>query len=649
MNNLKENFSKIIKRRIAIVRSIIISLIILLIIIITFVIQNNHKENILMNILNRQQMLTQMISKYAQRKYIILKVLQSGFLAENEENLKDKIDFVNNSLKSSKEEFEDNLFLLKNGTLQNGNTIISFKDLLDDIKYTNLIDGIIWNNFSESVDILINSNEVNLETDEAILFINTNNEELLDKWNTVSQELMRYQKQKSSLYLYIAIIIFFIFLVLLFISIYQLNKYLAEPLNELYEGINNFGLLNKSINKSLSTKNELTQVIDEINSSFDKLNRLIELIENLNKDVSFDGILNYIYLSFSEFIPYSHIGIALLKDDGKTLEASYGISDSSISDLPKKLVGIKASIGKTSLEYIIKNGTPRVINDLDLYRKNESADYNKVLKQAGIKSSITLPLKINQKPVGIIFFSSIYKNIYKQEHITFLETLTNSISISLNKNIFIDELLYSTLLALAKMAEARDEDTGDHLDRMKKYTVKIVEFLQEDHIYDDLITIKFLKDIERFSPMHDIGKVGVRDGVLLKPEKLTDEEFKEMKKHTVYGAEVLRTAEGNIAKQSQSMFKMGIEIAEGHHEKWDGTGYPYNKLGTAIPLSARIVAIADVFDALTNKRPYKEAFSFVESFNIIVEGKGKHFDPNIIDSFVNHKDEIFELYMSFKK
>jgi HD-GYP domain-containing protein (c-di-GMP phosphodiesterase class II) len=109
----------------------------------------------------------------------------------------------------------------------------------------------------------------------------------------------------------------------------------------------------------------------------------------------------------------------------------------------------------------------------------------------------------------------------------------------------------------------------------------------------------------------------------------------------------LRTAEGNIVKQSQSMFKMGIEIAESHHEKWNGTGYPYKKSGLDIPLSARIVAIADVFDALTSKRPYKRAFPFKESFELIVEGRGNHFDPNIVDSFINHKEDIYKLYMSF--
>jgi len=648
MNNGENNFIKLINKRIVILRFFITLLIVFLVAIIAFVINNNKKNDILMNVLGSQQMLIQMISKDANRKLIIMTALADEDLFESEERFNDKIDMLDEDIENSVNEYEANLKSIKSGILIDNEKTLNLKKSLNKTYFDNSIDEIESINFSKSVRNIVNNNQINIQTKESILFINTNNEELMANWNEMLQELLAHQKQVANLYFIVAIFIFLIFIIMIYVSFAQLNKYLIEPLNELYNGIKSFGILKTSKNKSFSTKKELTPVIDEINSMFDKLNKLIELISNLNKDVSFDGILHYIYSSFSEFIPYSHIGIALLHDDEKILEASYGISDPALNELPKRLAGIKAEISKTSLQNIIINGTPRVINDLEKYTKNNDAEYNIVLKEAGIKSSITLPLKINQKPVGIIFFSSIYKNTYKQEHIAFLEILSDSISISLNKNIFIDELLYSTLLALAKMAEARDEDTGDHLDRMKRYSTKIAGFLLEDHIYDDVITVNFIKDIERFSPMHDIGKVGIRDGILLKPGQLTDEEFTEMKKHTAYGAEVLRIAEGNIKKQSYNMFKMGIEITENHHEKWNGTGYPNKKSGSNIPLSARIVAVADVLDALTSKRPYKRAFPFEESFKLIVEGKGNHFDPNIIDSLIKHKDEIYKLFMSFK-
>lgn len=225
--------------------------------------------------------------------------------------------------------------------------------------------------------------------------------------------------------------------------------------------------------------------------------------------------------------------------------------------------------------------------------------------------------------------------------------LANSIAISFEQNIFIDDLLYSNTLALAKLAEARDEDTGEHLERMKIYSSKMAELLYSDGIYEDIIDIEYISQIERFSPLHDIGKVGVPDGILLKPGKLTKEEFEEMKKHTTYGAEVLRTAEQTISKHKRCLFGIGIEIAEGHQEKWDGSGYPFGKKENEIPLSARIVAVADVLDALTSERPYKKAFSFETSFQMMVEERGTHFDPVIIDSFVKHKEDIFRIYQKF--
>lgn len=377
-----------------------------------------------------------------------------------------------------------------------------------------------------------------------------------------------------------------------------------------------------------------------------KLEKVTSLINNINEDSSFDGVLYNMYHSFKEYIPYSHIGIALLKNDGKTVEASFGYSETN-NNLASKLAGIKVNLHETSLSEVVKTGKPRVINDLPAYIKNPNTQYNKIILAEGINSSITFPLKLYSKPVGIIFFSSIYKNIYNDNHIAFLKTLSNSIAISLHKNLFIDELLYTQVLSLAKLAEARDEDTGMHLERMKEYSVKIAEFLYEDKVFPEL-TIKLIKDIEKFSPLHDIGKVGIRDSILLKPGKLTDDEFKEMQTHVIYGANVLKAAENNMLKFNKSLFKVGIEIVLGHHEKWDGSGYPFQKKGEEIPLSARIVAVADVFDALTSKRPYKKAYSFNESIEIILKGRGTHFDPRIIDCLLNHKEEFFHIYSEFQ-
>ena len=152
-----------------------------------------------------------------------------------------------------------------------------------------------------------------------------------------------------------------------------------------------------------------------------------------------------------------------------------------------------------------------------------------------------------------------------------------------------------------------------------------------------------MKEIERFSPMHDIGKVGVSDEILLKRGKLTEQEFEEMKKHTIYGAEVLKAAEKHMKKRENGIFQMGIEIAEYHHERWDGTGYPLGLKGLEIPISARIMAVADVFDALISERCYKNAMTVSQAFEIIERSSGTHFDPIIAEVFISFKDEVQDM------
>lgn len=642
------SFIKLMSKKIIVMITLICLLMLFLMMIIFFMNQSSKDEYILIDVFGRQRMLTQQLSKDANRKYAILQSLQNGSLIETDEALNEKTLLLNNYLAKAHNEFSNTLSSLRTGYLEKDDISINLENSIDEMGSIIEITDDAWDGFSQAVREVIGSKQADKQTAEALIYINKHEEQLLQYSDEITQGLINLHKKNANRIIMIAFGLFTALLISLLILVFQLYKYIVIPLNELYIGINNIGSLKKNTGISIPIKNELTPVIKEVDKAFNKLSKLIELIENINHDTSFEGILKYIYTSFSEFIPYSHIGIALLKDNGESVEASYGISDPALDDLPKKLMGIKARLDETSLKGIVTKGIPRVINDLEEYTKNSHALYNKILLESGIRASITLPLKLNNKPVGIIFFSSTVKNTYKQHHIAFLETLSSSIAISLNKNIFIDELLYSTVLALAKMAESRDEDTGDHLDRMKKYAARITEFLLEDNVYSDEISVSFIKEIERFSPMHDIGKVAIRDGILLKPGRLTPEEFDDMKKHTIYGAEVLRTAEENMAKQNRGLFKIGIEIAEGHHEKWDGTGYPYSKSGSDIPLSARIVAVADVFDALTSKRPYKEAFSFEQSFNMIVEGKGKHFDPYLIDSFIKHKGEIFEVYNNFR-
>lgn len=206
----------------------------------------------------------------------------------------------------------------------------------------------------------------------------------------------------------------------------------------------------------------------------------------------------------------------------------------------------------------------------------------------------------------------------------------------------------SAVTGFAKLAELRDEDTGQHLQRIAHYARLIAEELSQHPDFADSVTESFIREIFDFSPLHDIGKVGIRDDILLKPGPLTSEEFRQMQRHTVIGANILAQAEEELRKKNRTFFSRAIEIALYHHERFDGTGYPEGLKGEEIPLSARIVAVADVFDALTTSRPYKKAFSLAESRRILEEGKGNHFDPRIVDAFLNRWDGVVKIAAQFR-
>jgi len=195
-----------------------------------------------------------------------------------------------------------------------------------------------------------------------------------------------------------------------------------------------------------------------------------------------------------------------------------------------------------------------------------------------------------------------------------------------------------TILGLAKLAEYRDEGTGAHLERIREYAKLLAEALAKNPKYAGHVTPEYVDDIYQSSILHDIGKVGIPDAVLLKPAKLNDEEFDVIKRHTTLGGDAINAIEAKI--EGKSFLALGKEIAYNHHEKWDGSGYPRGLSRDDIPLSARIIALADVYDALTTRRFYKEAFSHKRSRQMIVELKGTHFDPQVVDVFLALEDEF---------
>lgn len=203
----------------------------------------------------------------------------------------------------------------------------------------------------------------------------------------------------------------------------------------------------------------------------------------------------------------------------------------------------------------------------------------------------------------------------------------------------------AVIFGLAKLAESRDPETGMHLERIAMYSTRLASALRHDLRFQNQISSHFVQLIGISSALHDIGKVGIEDRILLKPGDLNEEEFARMQEHAKLGGDCIQTIHRRLG--SSSFLEMAREIAYYHHEKFDGSGYPHGLAGEEIPLAARIVAIADVYDALSNKRVYKEAISHEQCVQIICEGKGKHFDPEIVNVFVKIERQFKEIRNQF--
>ncbi len=211
----------------------------------------------------------------------------------------------------------------------------------------------------------------------------------------------------------------------------------------------------------------------------------------------------------------------------------------------------------------------------------------------------------------------------------------------------------AAVLAMANLAESIDDDTGGHIQRIQHYAKILVEDMRKLPKYRDMITDEYVEMVTDLSPLHDLGKVGIRDSILQKPDKLTEEEFEMMKEHSEIGARALRMAGEMIHREG--LFSIAEMIARYHHEKWDGSGYPAVDIngehrplkGEEIPLCARVVALADVYDALTSKRPYKMPFAHEKARDMIVSQSGRHHDPEVVQAFLRREQDFIKIRQQF--
>ncbi len=206
----------------------------------------------------------------------------------------------------------------------------------------------------------------------------------------------------------------------------------------------------------------------------------------------------------------------------------------------------------------------------------------------------------------------------------------------------LDQYLHEMIMGFATLVENKDGSTGGHIRRTTAYVRLLAEELRRRGLYRDMLTRDYMRCLERAAPMHDIGKIAIPDSILQKPGRLTEEEYTTMKSHAERGGEIVRETFGHLGEKQYEA--IAYEVARHHHEKWNGTGYPDGLSRKDIPLCARIMAIADVFDAVSSKRCYRDAMALDDCFNIILEGSGRDFDPVLADIFLESRDKVEAIY-----
>lgn len=296
-----------------------------------------------------------------------------------------------------------------------------------------------------------------------------------------------------------------------------------------------------------------------------------------------------------------------------------------------------------SLRHLAEHKQPRVIDNLK-HSQHPDSENNRKLLAAGYASSYTEPLWFNNKLFGFLFCDAVEPNYFDENVQGELSSYAQMLSSVIAMEFMTIKILGSALATALEFSRYRDEETANHLLRMSAYSRTIAKALASTHNLTD----EDVEFIYRFSGLHDIGKIAIPDAILRKPGKLTAEEFDVMKTHAIKGKVIISRMICEFDLDGIHHTDMLKNIVAHHHERFDGNGYPEGLEGNAIPLEARIVAVADVFDALSSERPYKRAWSFDEAFAYLEEQAGSHLDPACVDAALQNKEAFHAIYLQYQ-
>jgi len=297
-----------------------------------------------------------------------------------------------------------------------------------------------------------------------------------------------------------------------------------------------------------------------------------------------------------------------------------------------------------SLKEILHLGKPRVVNNMVTFEDGKQEHTQRIGRQ-GYAASYTLPMFNNGIFLGFIFYNSYKSDVFDEKTLNELDLYGHLISLMVINEISSLKTLSAAIATTSSFTHFRDPETGSHLDRMSRYSRLIAKALAEKYNLDD----EYIEHVFMFSPLHDIGKVAIPDTILLKNGKLSHEEFQIMQRHPRLGREMLDDLVANFGLSNLHHIELLRNIAEYHHEAINGSGYPKGLKRENIPLEARIVAVADVFDALTSKRPYKEAWKNEDAIEMICKLSDEKLDRDCVEALISHMDEVETIQKQFKE
>lgn len=364
-----------------------------------------------------------------------------------------------------------------------------------------------------------------------------------------------------------------------------------------------------------------------------------DALEELNKHLPLNGKLSAAHKSLSELCPFiARIAVALY-DTETTMLKTYLHSGSGDSKFEHYQTLIDDA---PSLKNLLEKGVPRVINNVLTFDDSDQ-EHTRRIGRMGYAASYTLPMFNEGVFFGFIFFNSTEQDVFTEHVLSQIDVYGHMISLMIINELSAIKTLTAVVKTTGHITHCRDPETGSHIDRMSRYSQLIASNIAKKYDLDD----EYIEHVFMFSPLHDIGKIAIPDEVLLKPRKLGKSEMEIMKTHARKGREMIDDLVSNFGLQSIEHVDILRNIAEFHHEAVNGSGYPDGRELDDIPLEARIVAVADVFDALTSRRPYKEAWTNKQAIDRLMLLSGEKLDKDCVDALVNNMDVVEKIQKQF--